>query len=91
MPKKHRRINSFYDQESFENHFNIQISRRIENSCKRKIKYLQIGEKNVFAFAVDIQPTDCIFGSISCLLKVYSLTPSFFKSSLLFWLPATIY
>ena len=35
--------------------------------------------------------TDCIFGCISCLLKVYSLTPSFFKSSVLFWLPATIY
>ena len=85
MPKKHRRINSFYDQESFENHFNIQISRRIENSCKRKIKYLQIGEKNVLAFAVDtIQFTDCIFGSIKLLIE------SLFINSLIFQVIAVI-
>ena len=93
MPKKHKRINSFMIRKVLKIISIFKSPGEVhENSCKRKIKYLQIGEKNVFAFAVDtIQFTDCIFGSISCLLKVYSLTPSFFKSSLLFWLPATIY
>ena len=42
----------------------------------------------MFAFAFDMFTE---YLALTCLLKVYSLTPSFFKSSLLFWLPASIY
>jgi hypothetical protein len=53
-----------------------------ENSCKRKIKYLQIWEKNVFAFAVDISPTAYL------LYKL--LIESLFINSLIFQVIAVI-